>query len=68
MSIQAKKIKQAYEDAKRFIKSVEVVYSKCELRKYERLDSEYDGGQYCAAMKRASMDLSKSLAALRKTQ
>lgn len=66
--IRAKKLDKAVDDARRFIEAAESVYVNSEKREYVPGDPWYEGGQYCAAMKRASMDLSKSLAALRKTQ
>ena len=66
MSIRVKILKQAVENAKRFVAAAEVAERAAGRSEYTKGDPWYEGGQYCAAVKRASMDLSKSLAGVRR--
>lgn len=64
MSIKVEALEQAIKEAKRFIESAETV--KRMAVKYGYDIKYYYGGQYCAAAKRASMDLTRALVAVRR--
>lgn len=66
VSIRVKTLKAAVENAKRFIEAAAIVERAAGRSEYTKGDPWYEGGQYCAAVKRASMDLSKSLAGVRR--
>jgi hypothetical protein len=66
MSIRVKTLKAAVENAKRFIQAAEVLNMVGGRREYTKGDPRYEGGHNCAAVKRASMDLTKSLAGVRR--
>lgn len=72
MSIRIKTLDAAIAEAKRFIEAADVA-KRCQGHSYVTLNTEkgkadpwLDGGQYCAAVKRASMDLSRALAGVRR--
>jgi len=65
MSMRAKTLDKAISEANRFLAAAEVVKRSAGTTEYTTGDKWYDGGQHCAAVKRASMDLSKALAAVR---
>lgn len=64
MSIKVEALEQAIKEAKRFIQSAETVKRMAATHDYGI--KYYDGGQYCAAAKRASMDLTRALVAVRR--
>jgi hypothetical protein len=64
MSVKAKTLDKAIAEAERFLAAAEIVKRSAGTTEYTT-DKWYEGGQHCAAVKRASMDLSKALAALR---
>lgn len=66
MSIRVKTLEKAITEAKRFLEAAEVVKRVNERTEYVKGDPWYRGGQYCAAAKRASMDLSRALADVRR--
>ena len=66
MSIRVKTMEKAVDEAKRFLEAAAVVKRAAERTEYTKGDPWYCGGQYCAAAKRASMDLSKALADVRR--
>lgn len=66
MSIRVKTLKAAVSEAKRFIEAAEIVEREVDKNEYDKGHIIYEGGQYCAAMKRASMDLSRALAEVRR--
>ena len=66
MSLRVKTLNKAVAEAKRFIEAAEVVKCAAGSQEYIKGDPWYDGGQYCAAAKRASMDLSRVLADVRR--
>lgn len=66
MSIRVKTLKAAVADAKRFIEAAEIAERAAGRSEYTKGDPWYEGGQYCAAVKRASMDLSRTLAGVRR--
>lgn len=66
MSIRVKTLKEAVAEAKRFIEAAAVVERAAGSNEYLKGDPWYNGGQHAAAAKRASMDLSRKLAALRR--
>jgi len=68
MSIRVKTLEKAVAEAKRFIEAAAVVKRSAGHSSYgSRSDDPwYEGGQQCAAAKRASMDLSRALAGLRR--
>ena len=66
MSIRVKTLADAVAEAKRFIEAAAIVERAAGVNEYSKGDPWYEGGQYCAAVKRASMDLSRSLAGLRR--
>jgi hypothetical protein len=66
MSIRVKTLDKAVAEAKRFIDAAAVVKRAAGSTEYTKGDPWYCGGQYCAAAKRASMDLSKALADVRR--
>lgn len=66
MSIRVKTLKDAVAEAKRFIEAAAVVERAAGRNEYRKDDPWYEGGKYCAAVKRASMDLSRALAGVRR--
>ena len=66
MSLRVKTLDIAVAEAKRFLEAAAVVKRAAGSTEYTKGDPWYCGGQYCAAAKRASMDLSKALAAVRR--
>ena len=66
MSIRVKTLEKAVAEAKRFLEAAEVVKRVAGRTEYVKGDPWYCGGQYCAAAKRASMDLSRALADVRR--
>lgn len=66
MSIRVKTLKDAVAEAKRFIAAAEIVERCAGSSGHSENDPWYNGGQYCAAVKRASMDLSRALAGVRR--
>jgi hypothetical protein len=61
-----KTLDAAVENAKRFIEAAGVVERASGWTEYTKGDPVYRGGQYTAAAKRASMDLTRSLADVRR--
>lgn len=59
-------MEKAIAEAKRFLAAADVVKRCADRAEYTKGDPWYLGGQYCAAAKRASMDLSLALADLRR--
>jgi hypothetical protein len=66
MSIRVKTLDKAVAEAKRFLAVADVVKRCAGSTEYAKGDPYYCGGQHCAAAKRASMDLSKALADVRR--
>jgi len=66
LSIRAKTLEKAVAEAKRFLEAADVVERCAGSSEFIKSDHWYCGGQYCAAVKRASMDLSKALASVRR--
>ena len=66
MSLRVKTLDIAVAEAKRFLEAAAVGKRAAASTEYTNGDPWYCGGQYCAAAKRASMDLSKALAAVRR--
>ncbi len=69
MSIRVKTLKAAVAEAKRFIEAAEVVERAAGHSTYSNSNGKdpwYNGGSLCAAAKRASMDLSRALAGVRR--
>lgn len=62
MSVKAKTLDKAIAEAERFLAAAEIVKRSAGTTEYTTGDKWYEGGQHCAAVKRASMDLSKALA------
>jgi hypothetical protein len=65
MSVRVNALDKAIAEAGRFLEAAEAVKRSAGISSYIKDDPEYEGGLYCAAVKRASMDLSKALAAVR---
>ncbi len=66
MSIRVKTLDAAVAEAKRFLEAASVVKRAAGFTELTKGDPWYRSGQYCAAAKRASMDLSKALVAVRR--
>jgi hypothetical protein len=66
MSIRVKTLEKAVAEAKRFLEAADVVKRCAGSTEYRKGDPWYCGGQYCATAKRASMDLSRALADVRR--
>ena len=66
MSIRVKTLDAAVAEAKRFLEAASVVKHAAGSTELTKGDPWYRSGQYCAACKRASMDLSKALVAVRR--
>ena len=66
MSIRVKTLDVAVAEAKRFLEAASVVKRAAGFTELIKGDPWYRSGQYCAAAKRASMDLSKALVAVRR--
>ena len=66
MSIRVKTLDVAVAEAKRFLEAASVVKRAAGFTELTKGDPWYRSGQYCAACKRASMDLSKALVAVRR--
>ncbi len=66
MSIRVKTLDVAVAEAKRFLEAASVVKRAAGFTELTKGDPWYRSGQYCAAAKRASMDLSKALVAVRR--
>ena len=66
MSIRVKTLDVAVAEAKRFLEAASVVKHAAGSTELTKGDPWYRSGQYCAAAKRASMDLSKALVAVRR--
>lgn len=66
MSLRAKTLEKAVAEAKRFLESADMVKRCAGTTEYTKCDPWYCGGKYCAAAKRASMDLSRALADVRR--
>ena len=66
MSIRVKTLDAAVAEAKRFLEAASVVKHAAGCTELTKGDPWYRSGQYCAAAKRASMDLSKALVAVRR--
>lgn len=64
MSIRMKTLDTAIAEAKRFLEAADVA-KRCAGYNHGN-DAWLNGGQYCAAVKRASMDLSRALAGVRR--
>ena len=66
MSLRVKTLDKAVAEAKRFIEAAAVVKRAAGSTEYVKGDPWYEGGKHCAAAKRASMDLSRVLADVRR--
>lgn len=68
MSIRVKTLALAISEAKRFLEIAEQAKLMAGHSEWadKKNDPWYSGGQYCAAVKRASMDLSRALAGVRR--
>ena len=66
MSLRVKTVKEAVEEARRFIEAAEVAERAAGWTGTDASDPWYEPGRYCAAVKRASMDLSRALAGVRR--
>lgn len=66
MSIKVKDLDAAIAEAKRFITIAEQIKREKEPCKLGTHPAYYGGGMHCAAAKRASMDLSNALVAVRR--
>lgn len=66
MSMRVKTLDAAVAEANRFLEAAAVVKRAAGSTEYIKGDPWYCGGQHCAAAKRASMDLSKALVAVRR--
>ena len=66
MSIRVKTLDAAVAEARRFLEAASVVKRAAGFTELTKGDPWYRSGQYCAAAKRASMDLSKALVAVRR--
>ena len=66
MSVRVKTLEKAVAEAKRFLEAAAVVKRAAGTTEYTKGDPWYCGGQCCAAAKRASMDLSRALADVRR--
>ena len=66
MSINVKVLNKAVSEAKRFLEAAAVVKNAAGSTEYIEGDPYYNGGEYCASVKRASMDLTKALADVRR--
>lgn len=66
MSIRVKTLEKAVAEAERFLEAAEVVKRVAGRTEYIKGDPWYHNGQYCATAKRASMDLSRALADVRR--
>ena len=66
MSVRVKTLEKAVAEAKRFLAAADVVKRCAGSNEYTKGDPWYCSGQYCAAAKRASMDLSKALVDVRR--
>lgn len=66
MSIRVKTLEKAVAEAERFLEAAAAVKRAAGRTEYTKGDPWYCGGRYCAAAKRASMDLSKALADVRR--
>lgn len=66
--MRAQVLDDAIAEAERFLKAAKRAKRMAGSRKVESLGNEvyYDGGQWCAAAKRASMDLTRALVAVRR--
>ena len=64
--MRAKTLEIAIAEAKRFLTAASVVKRCAGSTEFTKGDPYYCGGQHCAAAKRASMDLSRALADLRR--
>lgn len=64
MSIKIEDLDNAVIEAKRFLRAARDVQKKAGVNKHI-IPESYEGGKYCAAAKRASMDLSRALASVR---
>jgi|DEB19_MinimDraft_2_1074335.scaffolds.fasta_scaffold33541_3 hypothetical protein len=66
MSMRAKTLDKAISEANRFLAAAEVVKRSAGTTEYLKGDPWHEGGQHCAAVKRASMDLSRALVDVRR--
>ena len=66
MSIRKEALDKAVAEAKRFLAAADTVERCCGLLSVDSGDLYYCGGQDCAAVKRASMDLSRALVGVRR--
>lgn len=64
--MRVKTLDKAVAEAKRFLEAAEMVKRMAGWTEYTKGDPWYGAGQYCAAAKRASMDLSKALVDVRR--
>jgi hypothetical protein len=65
-TMRVKTLDKAVKEAKRFLKAADAVKKLSGTDEYIKGDPWYQSGQYCAAVKRASMDLSRALADVRR--
>lgn len=66
MSVRVKTMEKAIAEAKRFLAAADVVKRCAGRTEYTKGDPLYCSGQHCATAKRASMDLSRALADVRR--
>lgn len=64
--MRVKTLDKAVAEAKRFLEAADAVKRCAGSTEYTKGDPYYDYGQYCAAAKRASMDLSRALVSVRR--
>jgi len=66
MGFSVSALDKAVAEANRFLQAATAVKREAGTTKYPKDDPLYCGGMYCAAAKRASLDLSRALADLRR--
>jgi len=66
MNITMKTLDKAIAEAHRFLEAAEVVKRAAGTEEYMKGNPWYLGGHCCAAVKRASMDLTRALVAVRR--
>ena len=66
MSIRVEALKDSISEAKRFIAIAESALALGRQHSYVKGDPYLDGGQYCATVKRASMDVTRAMAKVRR--
>lgn len=66
MSVRVKTLDKAILEAHRFLEAADVVKRLAGITEYTKGDQWHGSGQHCAAVKRASMDLSRALVDVRR--